>query len=269
MEEMNQNDDLKKYKTNLVVFVCVIILLALLLSYLWFVIKGFLPIGDDLEKSDWLTFCAGFLSFTGSLVLGAVAIWQNKQAQIQAAESNKVSKRMLALQEAEYSPIFTVECLALPQYFRANDWRNTGDASSRSFFSLEDSGDNDYIYYACFDLLISNESKYPICDFSVVIKLAPMDNFSKDIFLSVNNPLYIKSNSNQKTRLSLPTTISYNSINRQFPDIITSDSIISIRISCRNAYGYQSDSELLLSKQPTISLVQKYRIIPKSYAEKK
>lgn len=59
-----------------VVFIC---------TYIWFVISGPVPVGEDLEKSDWLTFWGGFLSFTGSIVLGIVAVLQN----IQANETNK------------------------------------------------------------------------------------------------------------------------------------------------------------------------------------
>lgn len=49
-------------------------------TYVWFVISGPVPVGKNLEKSDWLTFWGGFLSFAGSVALGVVAVIQNKQA---------------------------------------------------------------------------------------------------------------------------------------------------------------------------------------------
>lgn len=65
---------------------CIIGCLLLLgFTYFWFAfglpVVGFVaPTGKDIYKSDWLSFWGGFLSFAGATVLGAVAVWQNKQA---------------------------------------------------------------------------------------------------------------------------------------------------------------------------------------------
>lgn len=268
MEDEKQRNTLVKKKQNLIITVCFIILGALVLSYLWFIINGFIPIGDGLEKSDWLTFCAGFLSFTGSVVLGAVAIWQSKLAQIQSIEATDVSKRMLALQEAEYVPIFTITEIADPQLWKGSVWRNIGDAASYQFFPIEDTGENEYIYYACFDLLFSNEGKYPICNFSIILELTSVDHFDKDSFSLVNNSIYVKANSNQKVRICLPTTIKVPPTIKQLPDIISEKSNVSIRISCKNAFNYKSDSELILTRQPQTGIKQEYRIIPQYCVDK-
>ena len=69
----------KTYKRAFVVLGIGCILL-LLLTYGWFVIGGLFPTGDDISKGDWLGFWGGYLSFTGATILGAVAVWQNNQA---------------------------------------------------------------------------------------------------------------------------------------------------------------------------------------------
>lgn len=69
-------------------YAIVAIPLILVGTYLWFVVRGVFPTGDNLEKGDWLAFWGGFLSFGGSLLLGIVSIWQNNQA-------NAVNKRAI------------------------------------------------------------------------------------------------------------------------------------------------------------------------------
>lgn len=62
--------------------------LILVGTYLWFIAQGIFPTGDSLTKSDWLAFWGGFLSFSGSVVLGVVAVWQNSKA-------NETNEKML------------------------------------------------------------------------------------------------------------------------------------------------------------------------------
>lgn len=55
--------------------------LALLpVTYVWFVIGGIFPTGENISKGDWLGFWGGYLSFAGATILGAIAVWQNNQA---------------------------------------------------------------------------------------------------------------------------------------------------------------------------------------------
>jgi|GEM_PF-2042492 len=63
------------------------------LIWLWFRTDGNIPTGDGLYKSDWLNFFGGFLTFIGTVFLGAVAIWQNKQANDSSKEVNKAADK--------------------------------------------------------------------------------------------------------------------------------------------------------------------------------
>jgi len=80
-------DFLKKYKWLL----SGLFVVPLLVSYFWFVIDGFIPVGD-IGKSNWLSFWGGYLAFYGAIFLGLVAVWQNEQAGI-------VNKRLLDIEE--------------------------------------------------------------------------------------------------------------------------------------------------------------------------
>ena len=68
-------DYLKKYWPVLVA-----IPVLFIVTYACFAGKGVIPAGSKMEKSDWLAFWGGYLSFAGSLILGTIAIWQNDRA---------------------------------------------------------------------------------------------------------------------------------------------------------------------------------------------
>ena len=69
--------------------------------WLWFITDGNIATGTELDKSDWLSFLGAFLTFIGTMFLGTVALWQNKKA-------NKISERILDLEEAQYLPIIDI-----------------------------------------------------------------------------------------------------------------------------------------------------------------
>ena len=77
---------LKKYWS--VILAAAIILTSLICTYLCFTTTSSFPTGESLEKSDWLAFWGGYLSFAGSLILGTIAIWQNDRA-------NEVNKKAI------------------------------------------------------------------------------------------------------------------------------------------------------------------------------
>lgn len=56
------------------------LVLVSLYIFIWigFSIKGPFYVGDELVKSDWLSFLAGFLSFVGTVIISIIVIIQNK-----------------------------------------------------------------------------------------------------------------------------------------------------------------------------------------------
>lgn len=63
-------------------------------TYFWFIFEGGFPAGDNLEKSHWLGFWAGFLSFAGTVFLGAVSLWQNDKANEINKQNQQDAKEM-------------------------------------------------------------------------------------------------------------------------------------------------------------------------------
>lgn len=87
-------DFIKKYGTKIsIALICLFVA-----TYLWFIFRGGLPAGDGLEKGDWLAFWGSFLSFSGSVVLGAVSVWQNTQANETNRKAITENQRVLQIQ---------------------------------------------------------------------------------------------------------------------------------------------------------------------------
>lgn len=73
-----------------------------IIIYLYFRGDGFIHTGNDLEKSDWLTFLGGYISFCGTVLVSAVAILQNHHFAIKQQERDEAARKK-ALQ-----PIFSI-----------------------------------------------------------------------------------------------------------------------------------------------------------------
>ena len=73
---------MKKIKSTYIAIIAVIVLFTLIIPFLinesYKVGKGYVTMW---EASDVLSFYGSYLSFFGTLVLGIVAVYQNKQAQ--------------------------------------------------------------------------------------------------------------------------------------------------------------------------------------------
>lgn len=75
------------------------------LTYIWFAFGiprvGFVaPVGEGLQKGDWLGFWGGYLSFVGTTILGIVAVWQNNRAN-QTNENAILENRAINQQDFE------------------------------------------------------------------------------------------------------------------------------------------------------------------------
>lgn len=78
------------------VFLAVLTLIIVyFIIYIIFYGDGVLSTGKDLDKSDWLSFLASYLSFAGTISLGIVAIYQNIRA-------DKLNQQMQMLQHASF-----------------------------------------------------------------------------------------------------------------------------------------------------------------------
>lgn len=141
--EKENNSFIKKYK-RIVIMLCLLLVGIYILIYLTFKGDGFIYVGIDLEKRDWLTFFGAYLTFAGTMIISLIAILQSKY--FTDVEKNRCKKdRMRVIQ-----PIFSVniDCL---------DEQITGTVEA---FNINDP--SRYSKHKNITLSIENVGEYPI-----------------------------------------------------------------------------------------------------------
>lgn len=141
---------MKKKKSD--IFKCVLIVMSFILAlaiiygliYLCFRGSGFFPVGENLEKKDWLSFLGSYLSFTGTIFVSLVALLEGSFYRRRSKEEN-TNKR-----KKEIQPIFSIAIKKL----------DTGIQGYAEAFSLYDSTKN--TKHKNFTIEIENVSMYPI-----------------------------------------------------------------------------------------------------------
>lgn len=88
---------------KLYIILLIFIIIVPGIVYLCFITNGFLAVGEGLAKSDWLSFVAGYLGFTGTVLLGAIALWQNdrfkKENDVAQNKLMEINNRLLSIEE--------------------------------------------------------------------------------------------------------------------------------------------------------------------------
>lgn len=98
----------------------IIFLLLPVLVICMFLINGFLPLGVQLNRSDWLLFWGSVLAYIGTVFLGWLAIKQNKQIQnsnddwqIKFFDIEKrtleLNQKLIELEESKHTPYIIVD----------------------------------------------------------------------------------------------------------------------------------------------------------------
>ena len=72
-----------------------------------FIEDGIFLVGTDLEKGDWLSFLGAYLSFTGTVIVSMIAVFQSHYYN----ELNE--KKNTARRKNEIQPIFSVKIVAI------------------------------------------------------------------------------------------------------------------------------------------------------------
>jgi len=80
---------------KVIIFSILGIVVLYLLVWTSFITDGFVITGDMLVKSDWLSFIGSYLGFIGTVLLGALALYQNEKL-------GKTNDRLLRLEENQY-----------------------------------------------------------------------------------------------------------------------------------------------------------------------
>lgn len=87
----------------------IVFIVAYVLVYVFFVGKGFIPVGENLTKGDWLSFFGTYLSFVGATLVSMMALAQTH------LYAEKQHSRDLVVRKKQIQPIFSIEIVNADQ----------------------------------------------------------------------------------------------------------------------------------------------------------
>lgn len=133
---MKKKEPLNFIEPKHIKYIILFALVCYLGVYLSFCGKGCIPPGENLEKSDWLSFVGGFLSFIGTIAVSWAALWQTKHYN-DLDEQRREEERMRSVQ-----PVFYIDL-----------WKE-------SFYILDEEGED--IEVRANVILITHIGEHPI-----------------------------------------------------------------------------------------------------------
>lgn len=258
----------------------------LLIIYPWFMIDGSVPSGN-VDPSDWLAFWGGFLGFYGTVVLGLVAVWQNKQAQT-------VNERLLAIEEASQKQNYSILNIIAAEM---NPLSREIDLTKEEPFHLKRAKHKETSYESVFSLEVtakpSNEflvRDVKVNGISVTVISATEEvkgTWYSDSHSSKGHPLYFGGLSNTdknaewarlRFKISLPANDFWTASMKPKTVVqidfhtITYTNIIGVSAECRQQFRlvYDEESESVLGSTPfkfhdePVCRVQKIELEPHS-----
>jgi len=149
-------------KKNWFYIVLLFIVIFLFIALFAFIIPNYIfqsyKSNDEMQWSslDVLAFYGAFLSFLGSVVLGYIAVYQNRRA-------NKINKELCNLQAAQYTSIITITKVE----FQCGGFSNQGGPNGQRIVNLFNgqtaSSNSIYVYF-------NNQSMYPIVRIKISVE---------------------------------------------------------------------------------------------------
>ncbi len=110
MKENTKNKKRKESKNNLAKYLLARIILATIIAiivyiiiYLFFCVKGVIPPGDGLDKTDWLSFLGAYLSFFGTVIVSLTIFWHTNYVTAQT------EKKLDMERKKRIQPIFSIK----------------------------------------------------------------------------------------------------------------------------------------------------------------
>ena len=140
---MKNKSFLLRYKWWIVALT-VILIIGYVVIYLCFKGEGFIYVGDDLEKKDWLSFLGAYLSFAGTVIVSLIALFQSRFF----VENDKA--KLLYDRKKELQPIFSVTIENI----------NSQIPGTAEVFSLYDK--STYPKHKNVVISVENVNKYPV-----------------------------------------------------------------------------------------------------------
>lgn len=197
---------LKKVLTSvwfyLILFV-ISIIVPFIINELYKIGEGYIT---DWVASDTLSFYGNYLSFFGTVVLGAVAIFQTERANEQTERANNLSLQMQRLECAKFISIVSLEYLTIAKRTESQENYRNPDMPVFEKINLTSNGFSSTKYYHI-DTVFENKSEYPIVE--VVVHAGDYGS-ATNLFYGIKDvdlPIYIPPNQSAGIRFIVPFEI--------------------------------------------------------------
>ena len=94
---------LAKYLSARIVLATIIGIIVYIIIYLFFCVKGVIPSGDGLDKTDWLSFLGAYLSFFGTIIVSLTIFWHTNYVTKQSEEKTATERKK------RIQPVFSIK----------------------------------------------------------------------------------------------------------------------------------------------------------------
>lgn len=94
---------LAKYLLARIALATIIGIIAYVIIYLFFSVKGVIPPGEGLDKTDWLSFLGAYLSFFGTIIVSLTIFWHTNYVTKQSEEKTATERKK------RIQPVFSIK----------------------------------------------------------------------------------------------------------------------------------------------------------------
>lgn len=94
---------LAKYLLSRILLAIIISIMVYVCIYFFFTTKGFIPTGEGLNKTDWLSFFGAYLSFFGTVLVSLTIFWHTNYVSKQSEEKAATERKQ------RIQPVFSIE----------------------------------------------------------------------------------------------------------------------------------------------------------------
>ena len=192
-------------------------------------------------------FYGSYLSFVGTVVLGIIAVWQNKKIRVQAENENRriadENEKLLRLQEAQYVSMISIT-KPTAQLRNVTDWKSSNGEPAFTFIDLFGT-DSAVTGICCFDFALKNESNFPISKVITHLQICNCNRIDTSLVRDNDMTLYIKANGEQYVRIGIPTNFPSQAVSGMpYQSDYEETAEIELLIISVNVFGYKTVSKL-------------------------
>ena len=180
-----------------VILLCISLCIPIIINEIYKIDQGYITLW---EAKDVLSFYGSFLSFIGTVVLGLIAIYQNKKA-------HQLNEQMQKLQQAEFISMVTITKLEINKRSVSHPKYVNQNMPNIEILNLtEDNFSTKNCYHI--DVEFKNNSNFPI----VQIYVHPGSRKNVNCILAgmvriIDNAIYIPEHGTQAVRFIVPSQV--------------------------------------------------------------